>query len=242
MKLSGSSSRSFIGRRFTLGMLIPPGRGRYAALLLPVGLAFGLVATACGGGSSKPATTTSPPTTAAAAPSPSGGGAGGRGQLTSQLAAFRACMASHGEPLPTFAPRTSTTQGSAATPGSGSAPDNGGGGRGGGFFLGGGGNGLGFVLRGLNQNDPAVMAAYNACKGQIPASLIQAQQQRSQALNAFISCMADHGVTISTGAPAAGTPRTTIDQTSPAYQTCKVLLPAGGAFGPRGSTTTTTAP
>jgi hypothetical protein len=249
MKLSGSSSRSFIGPGFTLGMLIPPGRGRYAALLLPVGLAFGLVATACGGGSSKPAsTTTSPPTTAAAASSPAGGGAGGRGQLNSQLAAFRTCMASHGEPLPTFAPRTTTTQGpgagGAAPANGGSAPpDNGGGpGRGGGFFIGGGGgNGLGFVLRGLNQNDPAVMAAYNACKGQIPASLIQAQQQRSQQLNAFISCMSDHGVTISTGAPAAGTPRTTIDQNSPAYQTCKVLLPNGGAFGPRGSTTTTTA-
>jgi hypothetical protein len=83
------------------------------------------------------------------------------------------------------------------------------------------------------------MAAYNACKSQIPASLIQAQQQRQQQMTAFISCMADHGVTISTGAPAAGTTRTTIDQNSPAYQTCKVLLPNGGAFGPRGSTTTT---
>jgi hypothetical protein len=112
------------------------------------------------------------------------------------------------------------------------------GGRGGGFFIGGGGNGAGFLLRGLNQNDPHVMAAYNACKSQIPASLVQAQQQRAQALNAFISCMADHGVTITTGAPAPGTTRTTIDQNSAAYQTCKVLLPNGGAFGPRGTTTT----
>jgi hypothetical protein len=245
MKLSGSSSRSFIGARFTRGMLIPPGRGRSAALLLPVGLAFGLIATACGGGSSTPATTTTPPTTAAAAASPSGGGAGGDTGFNSQLTAFRSCMASHGEPLPTRPPRSSTTQGTGTTV----APDNGTGGPGGpgggggfgggGFFLGGGGNGTGFLLRGLNQNDPKVMAAYNACKGQIPASLIQAQQQRSQQLNAFISCMADHGVTISTGPPAADTTRTTIDQSSAAYQTCKVLLPNGGAFGPRGSTTTT---
>ena len=51
--------------------------------------------------------------------------------------------------------------------------------------------------------------------------------------------MKDHGVTIPTGPPAAGTTRTTIDQSSVAYQTCKVLLPNNGAFGPGGSTTTT---
>jgi len=214
-------------------MLTPHGRGWTAALLFPLGLALGLTAAACGGGSSKAAsTTTSPPTSAAAAASTSGGGAGARG---AQLAAFRSCMASHGEPLPTFAPRSSTTVAGGEAP-AGAPP-----GGGGGFFLGGGGggNGLGFLLRGLNQHDPKVMAAYNACKSQIPASFLQAQQQRSQQLNAFISCMSDHGVTISTGAPASGTTRTTIDQNSTAYQTCKVLLPNGGAFGPRGSTTTT---
>jgi hypothetical protein len=139
--------------------------------------------------------------------------------------------------MPTFAPRPSTT----IANGGSAAPADNGGPRGGGFgggFGGGGANGLGFILRGLNQNDPKVMAAYNACKSQIPASLIQAQQQRQQAMTAFISCMSDHGVTIPTGAPAAGTTRTTIDQNSPAYQTCKVLLPNGGAFGPRGSSTT----
>jgi len=247
MKLSGSSCPTFIGQRFTHAMLNPPSGRRLAtalssprfrrpaAVLLPLGLALGITAAACGGGSStKASSTTAPPTTAAAASSPQGGG--GRG-LGTQLAAFRACMASHGEPLPTFAPRPSTTIANGASPTTG---DNGGP-RGLGFGFGGGGaNGLGFALRGLNQNDPNVMAAYNACKSQIPASLIQAQQQRSQQLNAFISCMSDHGVTISTGAPAAGTPRTTIDQSSQAYQTCKVLLPTGGAFGPRGSTTTTT--
>ena len=95
------------------------------------------------------------------------------------------------------------------------------------------------VVRGLNQNNPKVMAAYNACKSQIPASILQQQQQRQQALTAFDSCMKDHGVTIPTGPPAAGTTRTTIDQSSVAYQTCKVLLPNGGAFGPGGSTSTT---
>jgi hypothetical protein len=217
-------------------MLTPHGRGWTAALLFPLGLAVGLTAVACGGGSSKAAsTTTSPPTSAAAAGAPAGGGAGGRG-LGTQLTAFRNCMSSHGEPLPTFAPRSSTTVAGGGAPAG--APRGGGGG----FFGGGGGaGGVGFLLRGLNQNDPQVMAAYNACKSQIPASLIQAQQQRSQQLSAFISCMSDHGVTITTGAPAAGTTRTTLDQNSAAYQTCKVLLPTGGAFGPRGSTTTTAA-
>jgi len=208
---------------------------RPAAVLLPLCVALVVTAAACGGGSAKVASTTAPPTTAAAASTPQGGG--GRG-LGTQLTAFRSCMASHGEPLPTFAPRPSTT----VVNGAPASPPDSGGPRGGGFFGGGGGgNGLGFVLRGLDQNDPKVMAAYNACKSQIPASLIQGQQQRQQQLNAFISCMADHGVTITTGPPAAGTTRTTLDQNSTAYETCKVLLPNGGAFGPRGTTTTTAA-
>ncbi|HZQ58287.1 MAG TPA: hypothetical protein VFA84_09635 [Acidimicrobiales bacterium] len=217
--------------------LLPVRLRRPAAVLLPLGVALAVTAVACGGGSAKVTATTAPPTTAAAASTPQGGG--GRG-LGTQLAAFRSCMASHGEPLPTFAPRPSTT----VVNGAPASPPDSGGPRGGGFGFfggGGGGNGLGFVLRGLDQNDPKVMAAYNACKSQIPASLIQNQQQRQQQLNAFISCMADHGVTITTGAPAAGTTRTTLDQNSTAYQTCKVLLPNGGAFGPRGTTTTTAA-
>jgi hypothetical protein len=242
MKLSGSSSRALIGERFTLAMRNSSARYRHATraamVIAPLGLVLGLAA--CGGGSSKvAAATTTTPTSAAAAATPGGGSAAGR---NSQLTAFRTCMAAQGEPLPTFAPRTTTTvAGSTGT----AAPDNGppaGAGRGfGGGFGGGGGGGLGLFLRGLNQNDPKVMAAYNACKAQIPAALIQAQQQRTQAMTAFISCMADHGVTIATGPPAAGTTRTTIDQSSTAYQTCKVLLPAGG-FGPGRTTTTTTAP
>jgi hypothetical protein len=214
---------------------------RAVLVIAPLGLVLGLAA--CGGGSPKVAATTTTPTTAASAAAPAGGGGGGGGAgRNSQLAAFRTCMASQGEPLPTFAPRTTTTvPGSTGT----AAPDNGGppagGGRGFGGGFGAGGGGLGLFLRGLNQNDPKVMAAYNACKAQIPAALIQAQQQRTQATTAFISCMADHGVTIATGPPAAGTTRTTIDQTSTAYQTCKVLLPTGG-FGPGRTTTTTTAP
>jgi hypothetical protein len=211
---------------------------RRVAVLAPLALVISFVAAACGGGSSKPtATTSSPSTSAAAAPAGSTGSTGaGRGAaLNSQLAAFRSCMAAQGEPLPTFAPRSSTSVPAGETPSTGG----GGGGRGfggGGFFAGGGGGGLGIFLRGLNQNDPKVMAAYNACKSQIPASILQQQQQRSQALTAFDSCMKDHGVTIPTGPPAAGTTRTTIDQSSAAYQTCKVLLPNGGVFGPGPST------
>jgi len=229
-------------------MLNPSARHPVAsrvAFLVTVAAALAVVAAACGGGSSKStATTTTPPTTAAAAAAAAtGGGAGGRG-LGTQLNAFRSCMAAQGEPLPTFAPRTTTTggSGSTATPDTGAS---GGGGPGGGRFLfgggGGGGGGAGLFLRGLDQSDPKVMAAYNACKSQIPAALIQAQQQRSQAMTAFISCMSDHGVTISTARPAAGSPPSTIDQSSTAYQTCKVLLPAGGAFGPGRTTTTTSA-
>jgi len=214
---------------------------RRVAVLAPLALAIGFVAAACGGGTTKPTAATSsssPPTSAAAAPAGSTGSTGGgRGALNGQLAAFRSCMAAQGEPLPTFAPRSTTSLPPGETPSTG-----GGGGRGfggGGFFAGGGGGGLGIFLRGLNQNDPKVMAAYNACKSQIPASILQQQQQRQQALTAFDSCMKDHGVTIPTGPPAAGTTRTTIDQSSVAYQTCKVLLPNNGAFGPGGSTTTT---
>src|SRR5579864_6688377 len=213
---------------------------RSVAALAPLALVLGLVAAACGGGSSKPSATTAAPTTSTSAAAAAGGG-GGRGALNSQLAAFRTCMATQGEPLPTFAPRPTTTLAPGETP----STDAGGGGRrgfGGGFGFGGGGagGGLGVFLRGLNQNDPKVMAAYNACKGQIPASLLQQQQQRQQALSAFVSCMKDHGVTITTGAPTPGTTPSTIDQTSTAYQTCKVLLPNGGAFGPGASSTTTT--
>jgi hypothetical protein len=212
---------------------------RRVAVLAPLALVIGFVAAACGGGASKPATTTaSPSTTSPAAAAATGNGRAG---LNSQLAAFRSCMAAQGEPLPTFAPRSTTSVAPGTTP---STEPGGGGARrglgGGGFFAGGGG-GLGVFLRGLNQNDPKVMAAYNACKGQIPASMLQQLQQRQQALTAFASCMKDHGVTISTGPPAPGTTRTTIDQSSVAYQTCKVLLPNGGVFAP-GGTTTTTAP
>ncbi len=149
-------------------------------------------------------------------------------------------MSTQGEPLPTFAPRPTTTLAPGQTP----TTDAGGAGRrgfGGGFGGGlGGGGGLGVFLRGLNQSDPKVIAAYNACKGQIPASLLQGLQQRQQALTAFASCMQDHGVTISTAAPAASTTPTTIDRTSTAYKTCQVLLPTGGGFGPGASSTTTT--
>ncbi len=256
MKLSGFSSGALTGGRFTGAMLTPlrPRKATTVALLAPLGLVLGLVAAACGGGSSKPAATTTTPSSVAAASSPAGGGGGGGGGAgrNSQLTAFRACMATQGEPLPTFAPRPTTTGGSGATaiggdagaaPGGAGGPGGPGGPGGGrGFGFGGGGaGGLGLFLRGLDQTDPKVMAAYNACKGQIPAALIQAQQQRTQALTAFVSCMADHGVTISTAPAAAGTTRTTLDQTTTAYQTCQVLLPAGG-FGPGRTTTTTTAP
>lgn len=193
-------------------------------LVAPVIAVLAVVLTGCGGGS-KPATATTTTTTAAGAP----GGAN-----RAALAAFRACMAKNGSPLPTFAPRANNGTPPSSLPDNAAAPDNGGApGAGGGAGRGFGG-GIGNVA---TSTDPAVQKAFAACKSTLPAGFLQQQQQRS----AFNSCMKDHGVTLPSGAPTPGETTTTIDRNSPAYTAafavCGQLLPQR----PNRTTTTTTA-
>jgi hypothetical protein len=85
--------------------------------------------------------------------------------------------------------------------------------------------------------NPADQAAVQACQSKLPAGYLAQQQARQNQQTAFDSCMADHGVTITT-APA-GTPPSSIDTTSAAYKTCSPLLPTRPQSG---AATTTTAP
>lgn len=139
--------------------------------------------------------------------------------------AYRACLATHGVKLP---------QRSTAAP-SGT-------GTGGAGFVGGGGFGNGQAPAGV---DPTVFAkAQSACGGLRP----QRTAASSQALAAFRSCMADHGVTLpvqrtgtagSTATSTSGvTPPVTVDRTSPAYvaanQICRPLMGTAGT-GPSAS-------
>lgn len=126
------------------------------------------------------------------------------------LQAFRTCLQQHGVTLPT--PPTTT-------PGE-TRPS----------------RGTGGFLFGDGANDPATRAAVQACQSKLPAGFVQRQQQRQQQFAAFVSCMKDNGVTITTvqGGPGGGLG--SIDRTSAAYQKCSVLLPT---FAPRSSTTTT---
>jgi hypothetical protein len=82
------------------------------------------------------------------------------------------------------------------------------------------------------------MAAFNACKSTLPAGFLQQIQQGQTALQAFRSCMQDHGVTVGAGGfgGGQGSTTTTTPAFNAAYQACQKLLPQRG---PRSSTTTT---
>ncbi len=74
---------------------------------------------------------------------PSGGfGHGFGGGFASALQAFRSCMSSHGEPIPTTQPTS--------PPAAGSAP-------------------IDRVLNGLNPSNPSVAAALKACESELPS-------------------------------------------------------------------------
>lgn len=217
-ELSDLSWPFLIRVRSTLPMKFgtPAVRTRFAAAAISLLALPAVLLAACGGGSAKAATAKTTTTTAPA---------GARANAAA-LQAFRSCLTQHGVTLPTppttapgqtFAPRDQTGQ-------------DGGRGFGGGF-------GGGFGALGAIANNPAYQAAFNACKGTLPAGFLQRQQQRQQQFNAFISCMKDNGVTITTAQGSRGLG--SIDRTSAAYQKCSVLLPNGGNFGPRNSTTTT---
>ncbi|GAC1320405.1 MAG: hypothetical protein NVSMB12_20120 [Acidimicrobiales bacterium] len=221
-----------------------PARTPVVALSLAALLA---VLAGCGGGSKS----SSAPTTTAA-PGRAAGAAGGGNRAA--LAAFRACMAKHGSPLPTFAPRATTGTPPASVPGNGAPPDNGvppdtGAGPGGGTAPGGagaaagsrgfgGGGGIGNVA---TSTDPAVRSAFAACQSTLPAGFLPQQQQARQQRAAFNSCMKDHGVTLPSGPAPTGDTTTTVDRTSPAYTAafavCGQLLPQR----PNRTTTTTVA-
>ena len=112
------------------------------------------------------------------------------------------------------------------------------GGAGGGRRFGGGfGGGFGNIF-----SNPADQAAVQACQSDLPAGFLQAQQQRQQQFTAFISCMKDNGVTITTMAGGNPAGFGSIDRTSAAYQKCSVLLPNNGNFGRPGGTGSTTTP
>jgi hypothetical protein len=206
---------------------------------VPLLLIAGAVAlAACGStAASKPLTATpSTATTVPSAPTPSASNPGTANGLSRQAAlqAWETCLSQNGVTLPS----PSTTAPPTTSAGSASA------GSGRGF---GGGGALSAVLA-----NPADAAAVTACKSLQPTfgggGGANATPANRAAYQAYLSCLADNGVTVprttpATGStPAAGGPRVTINQSDPNYAAanakCKVLLPAttGGAT----STTTPT--
>jgi len=162
--------------------------------------------------------------------------AGGRN--TAAFAAYRTCLSQHGVKLPTRTP--------------GSRPPTSSGGTGGGGELGGGGFGGGGFGGGANAT-PQFAAAQKACASKVPKGGFGFGGRGGAggaAFTAYVSCMKDHGITLSTRR-AAGTSITTIagattsssvapvDRTSPKFiaanKICQALLPS------RPTTTTTTA-
>ncbi|MFE9423815.1 hypothetical protein ACFYNO_12735 [Kitasatospora sp. NPDC006697] len=169
-------------------------------------LAAGLLLTGCSS-SSGSATAAS---TGGAAASPSASDGKGAG-----MAAYTDCLRQHGVAIPTGRPSGRPTDRPTDRP-SGSP-----GGGGGGFFGGG-------------SADPARQAAMQACASLRP----QGGSGRggnggfnSTAMQAFTSCLKDHGVTL----PASGGLRalnTADPNTAAAYKTCEPLLPARGSGTP----------
>ena len=186
------------------------------AWLAPV-LALGLAA--CGSSG----TTTSSPTTAASAAT---GGAGG-----SDLAAYRTCLSQHGVTLPT----------------------------GGGFGPGGGARPTGMPTDMPTGGSPAGSMPGGMPGGVVPSGVDATAYQRAQqacaslrptggfrgggatfdssALQAFTSCMKDHGVTATNGPQDLNR---SDPKVAAAWKTCSVLLPAAtGQPNPAPTTTPT---
>src|ERR1700733_14611976 len=187
--------------------LIPSRRrwsSRQLAVIPPLLAVIALIVAACGG-SSKASTT---PTTTAASGATATTTAGGRVNGAA-LQAFRTCLSQHGVTLPS--PPTTTPGETFPTrpPGAGTGGAGAGAGR---RFGGGFGGGFGDVF-----TNPADASALQACQSDLPAGYLQQQQQRQQQFTAFISCMKDNGVTITT--MAGGNPASfgSISRTSPAY-------------------------
>jgi hypothetical protein len=190
--------------------------------VLPLAVLSVIVLAACGGSSSANSAATS--TTAA------GGAAAG----AAGFQAYRACLSQHGVDLPARA-RTGTPPSTGAGGGQGGGPP-------GGFGGGGlGGGGLGGTPPSLPKGVTAAQfaAAQKACASKLPAGG-QRGAGGGAALQAYVSCLRDHGVTVSGSTSAtttAGAPRPTFDRNDPKFaaanKVCQALLP--------NRTTTTTA-
>ena len=188
-------------------------------------LVAGLVFAACGGSSSHSASANTAGTTTTTA----GGGRGGFAALT----AFRTCMSSHGVTLPTRVRIGSPNGGPpGSTPGE-TRPSGASGGLGGGFGFGGGGDLVNRFSTPPAGVDPTkYAAALAACKSTLPT---RGSVINNSAVQAYRSCLSDHGVTLPTTG-GAGSINRNDPKVAAAMKTCQALLPAGG-FG-RATTTT----
>lgn len=137
-----------------------------------------------------------------------------------QNAAFQTCLKQHGVTLP---PRNGGNRPGGGGPGGGGTPNS---------------------IPGLTA---AQQSALNACRSQLPSGGRNGPGggANSQALQAYLSCLSDHGVTVPTttsgsstsGIGASGSVLNAVrsdPKFAAANQTCRALLPTPG-----GSTTTT---
>ncbi|WP_335972047.1 MULTISPECIES: hypothetical protein [Streptomycetaceae] len=190
--------------------------GAFVAVLASGALA--LTACSSGGSSSSAATN--------AASASASGGAGGQ-----DMNAYRQCLAQHGVNLPTFnrpsgGARPSGRPSGAGRPSGSARPS---GGYGGGF--GGFGGGIGGA-----SPDAATQKALKACASKAPSGRGGPNGTNSadaSAIQAFTSCLKDHGVTLPTASAGTGgggfgalrNLDTADPKTAKAYTTCKPLLP-----------------
>lgn len=186
-----------------------------------------LLLAACGShssGSGAPDAKSSAPASASAAAS---GGAAG-------MEAYRDCLAQHGVKLPSFSPGASRPSGRPSGMPSG---------RPSGAFRGGFGGGTGGA-----SADPERQKAAQACASVRPSFNAPGGPggADSSAIQAFTSCLKDHGVTLPSASPDATTrPRgggffgsrlnTSDPKVSKAYDTCKPLLPQRQGASPSAS-------
>jgi hypothetical protein len=204
---------------------------RFAAVL-PGLLLAALVVGACSSGGST-AGSTGTAASASTAVAPSGAPGAGNGQFGARFQAYSDCLKKNGVTLPSFSPRNRPSGQPTARP-SGSA------------FRGGFGGGLG-----ASSSPPAGVSADAWAKAQQACASVRPSFAPGQgrpggaggidatALAAYISCLKDHGVTV-TG-PGFGALRS-LDRSNPtvakALTTCAPLLPTRSAApSPSGSAT-----
>ena len=224
--------------------------------LTVVALGAAALLAACGGSNgptnaaASPTSVATPTESTATTTSTTVAGDGSGTDRRAQLQAWRDCLSQHGVTLPTFTggdpgsqggpppsdgatppsgvPNGSTPNGSTPT---GSAPA-------GGPGQGGPGGNIGSIVQ-----DPANAAAVQACASLQPQAGFgtggQGGGQRGQAMQAYLSCLKDHGVEVPT--TVAGGPPVSIDRNAAGFaaanEVCQALLPQRT----NGSTTSTVA-